>query len=51
MYRGVFPIKNNLRDVVSWMQEVVVPPLIPVNGHCSIFIHTADARENTADRV
>lgn len=43
-YRGVPPVQDDLRDVVCWMQEVVIPPLVPVNGHGSVFVHAADIR-------
>lgn len=41
VYRGVFPVEDDLRNVVCWMQKVVIPPLIPLNCHCTIFVHTA----------
>lgn len=38
-YRGVLPVEDDLGDVVGWVQEVVVPPLVPVNGHCAVLSH------------
>lgn len=44
MYRGVFPVEYDLRNVVCRMQEVVISPLIPVNRHCTVFVHTVDRK-------
>lgn len=45
-YRGVFPVQDDLRNVVCRMQEVVIPPLVPVNCHGAIFIHAGDMKEH-----
>lgn len=43
-YRGVLPVQDDLGDVVGRVQQVVVPPLVPVDGHGAVFIHAAGGR-------
>lgn len=38
-YCRMLPVQDDLRDVVSRVQQVVVPPFVPVDGHCPIFVH------------
>lgn len=38
-YRGVLPVQDDFRNVLHGVQQVIVPPLIPINCHCPIFIH------------
>lgn len=35
----MLPVQDNLWDVLHRVQKVVVPPFVPVNGHCPVFIH------------
>lgn len=38
-HRGVLPVEDDLRDVLHGVQEVIVSPLVPVDGHRAIFVH------------
>lgn len=38
-HRRVLPVQDDLGDVLHRVQEVVVPPLVPVDGHRAILIH------------
>lgn len=40
-HRGVLPVQDDLRDVLHGVQQVVVPPLIPVDGHRAVLVHAA----------
>lgn len=40
-HRGMLPVQDDLGDVFHRVQKVVVPPLIPVDGHRAIFVHAA----------
>lgn len=40
-HRGVLPVQDDLGDVFHGVQKVIVPPLIPVDGHRAIFVHAA----------
>ena len=38
-HRGVLPVEDDLRDVLHRVQEVIVSPLVPVDGHRAVFVH------------
>lgn len=40
-HRGMLPVQDDLGDVFHGVQEVIVSPLIPVDGHRAVFIHAA----------
>lgn len=40
-HRGVLPVQDNLGDVFHGVQEVIVSPLVPVDGHRAVLIHAA----------
>lgn len=40
-HRRVLPVQDDLRDVLHGVQQVVVPPLIPVDGHRAVLVHAA----------
>lgn len=40
-HRGVLPVEDDLRDVLHGVQEVIVSPLMPVDGHRAVFVHAA----------
>ena len=48
-YRRVFPVQDDLRNVISRVQQVVVSPLVPVDGHRAVLVHAVD-RENRKDQ-
>lgn len=35
----MLPVQDDLRNVLHWVQQVIVSPLVPVNCHRPIFIH------------
>ena len=37
---GVFPVADNLLHVVERVEQEVITPFSPVNGHGSISVHT-----------
>lgn len=41
-HRGMLPVQDDLWNVLHRMQEVIVSPLIPVDGHRAIFIHALE---------
>lgn len=44
-HRGMLPVQDDLRNILHGMQEVVVPPLVPVNGHGAVFVHAVRQRQ------
>lgn len=40
-HRGMLPVQDDLWDVLHRMQKMIVSPLVPVDGHCAVFIHAA----------
>ena len=40
-HRRVLPVQDDLWDVLHGVQQVVVPPLIPVDGHRAVLVHAA----------
>lgn len=42
-HRGALPVQQDLWDVVGRVQQMVVPPLAPLDRHCAIFIHAGEA--------
>lgn len=40
-HRGVLPVQDDLGDVLHGVQQVVVPPLVPVDGHRAVLVHAA----------
>ena len=41
-HRGVFPVEDDFGDVVGGMEQVVVPPLVPVDGHGPVLVHAGE---------
>lgn len=40
----VFPVENNLLHVVQRVEQEVITPFSPADGHGSILVHTRDKR-------
>ena len=41
-HRGVLPVQDDLGDVFHGVQEVIVTPLVPVDGHRAVLIHALE---------
>lgn len=42
---GVFPVVDNLLHVMERVEQEVITPFIPINGHGAIPVHTGRERE------
>ncbi len=47
-YCAVLPVANNLLQVGGWVEQEMLPPLIPVQSHGAIWINTVQ-QEQTKD--
>lgn len=45
-HRRMLPVKDDFRNVFGRVQEMIIPPLIPVYGHCTILVHAAKQENN-----
>ena len=49
-YCRVFPVQYDLRNVISWVHQMVVSPFVPVDGHSAVLVH-ASYRTNESERL